>query len=219
MQNFRVVVNATLAPRLKPSCAHNNNLPVSREVGRASTEVQAAPSKSRSGRSAVTQPIVDAVCGCVLAVYTCPTAVNQDYIACDLICTECVSHGGAVFSCCRPPIPRGRQKRAIRSRSRVRVYATALRSGFGCAPSRSTFRAKSKAELLSARSSTPRRRPPHSVLFHVREAALSKNFCWWQFFFSPVTDCLVSSRSFKPDLDHATLYVSYYVLKRIHSQA
>ena len=113
-----------------------------------------------------TQPIADAVCGyvfCLCAVCTCPTAVNHDHITCNLICTKCVSLGGGQNSSAAwPPIPRGHQKRAFRSHSRVRGYAAALRSGLDCALSSSTCRYKSEAGFFSAPRSMPRCRGPHS---------------------------------------------------------
>ena len=52
-------------------------------MGRASTEVQQR--RRNPGLAEVqysnTQPIVDAVCGYVLVVNTCPTAVNKDHTA------------------------------------------------------------------------------------------------------------------------------------------
>ena len=78
------------------------------------------------------QAIVDAVCRYVLLVYKCPTAVKEDHILrFDLYKKMCIT-GGTAFSCYRSPIPRPPQERAIRSRSRVLVYAAALRSGLGC---------------------------------------------------------------------------------------
>ena len=96
------------------------------------------------------RPIVDAVFGYVLVVYTCRTAVNQDHIL-RLDLYQIRFTGGAAVSCCRSPIPSSPQEHAIRLRSRVRVYAAALRSGLGCALSCSTFRATSKADFFSAR--------------------------------------------------------------------
>ena len=122
--------------------------------------------------------------GILLVVCTCLTAVNQDHILRLVLYKMCFT-GAAAFSCCRPPISRAPQERAIRSRSRVRVYAAALRSGFGCALSCGTFRAKNTADFYSARtySSTPQRRYRHCFSFYFREAASSNRlFCCKAFF-------------------------------------
>ena len=88
--------------------------------------------------------------------------------------------GWAAFSCCRPPISRAPQKRAIRSRSRVRVYDAALRFGLGCALSSSTFRAKSKAEFFSARRRNIGARTASHLIFerqhHLTDYLVAKFF-------------------------------------------
>ena len=143
-----------------------------------------------------TQPIADAVCGYILLVHTCPTAAKQATY-CDLICTRRVSQGGGAFSCCRSPIPGLPQERAIRSRSRVRVYAAALRSGLGCAPSCSTCRAQSETDFFSA--TIPQR---HNIdegagfyfIFerqhHRTDFSVANVFC------SPIMDWLISQSFF-----------------------
>ena len=119
----------SLGRKAEPSCTHNNNLPFELliELGRAATEVQAAPSKSLSRRSAVysnTQPIADAVCGYVLLVYTCPTAVNQDHMLRLDQHKMCITGGGGVLSCYRPPMPPGTWDSLTLARPCRRCFST-----------------------------------------------------------------------------------------------
>ena len=66
-----------------------------------------------------------------LGILLCTAAVQQQsrVRACDLIPT-CHTRGAAL-SCCRPPISKDHPKSVACSRSRVRLYAAALRSGLG----------------------------------------------------------------------------------------
>ena len=73
------------------------------------------------------------LCIAALLLYSCSKSRIR---ACDLIHT---SHtGGAALSCFRPPISEGHPISMVCSRSRVRLYAAALRSGPGllCAAAR-----------------------------------------------------------------------------------
>ena len=153
-----------MAARLKPSCAHISSLPVCYRWGELPRRCRQRRRNHglREVHYSNTQLIVDG-CGwaCSLLVSICPS-LNEDYVACDLICTSCASQDGGALSSCRPSIPRSYQKREIRSRSRVRVYSAAQRSRLDCAPPSSTLRAKSKANLFSGSSPMPPRRLLHS---------------------------------------------------------
>ena len=71
--------------------------------------------------------------------FLCTVAIQQQHSrvrACDLIPTY--HTGGAALSCCRPPISQGNPISMVCSRSGVRLYVAALRSGPGllCAAAR-----------------------------------------------------------------------------------
>ena len=94
MQTCRRVVKAALAARLKPSCTHCNNLPVSLRWGALTWRCTQRRRKPGLGEVQYSnkQPIADAVYVYVL-VYTCPTAVNLEHIL-RLDRYRCVPQGG-----------------------------------------------------------------------------------------------------------------------------
>ena len=138
-----------------------------------------------------------------MLVSTGAAAVNQDHIL-RLDRTRCVPQGGAAFSCCRSPIPSPPQERAIRSRSRVRIYAAALRSGLGCALSCRIFRTKRKAVFFQRIAQRHNIDAGTAFFFRGRGSIIERLFGWQSVFFLK-TDWFVSYA----DNDHADIYVFF----------
>ena len=109
----------------------------------------------------------------------------------------------AAFSCCMQPILRGDQNLAVLSRSRVCVYATASRSGLGCALPRGAFCGKLTVfRLVTHRPDVY----PRTACYQILESV------WF-----PITDRTTPPRLFFPDLGCATsVFCTYYVPGMLH---
>ena len=116
-------------PRLKPSRTHSSNFHVISRWGALPWGSAVGLTVSARCSEAIRSHVDGWVFCCVLLLYSNNSRVR----VCDLIPTN--HTWGAALSCCRPPISAGHPIRMVCSRSRVRLYAAALRSwpGLLCA--------------------------------------------------------------------------------------